>query len=66
MRAAASAAAAAPAIALVDRRALFVLVRLLRLAPPLSRGLLPRVLLNLAAHGGTRDAILVRRCTLNR
>jgi E3 ubiquitin-protein ligase HUWE1 len=50
--------AAGPTSALVDRRALLVLVRLLRLAPPLSRGLLPRVLLNLAAHGGTRDAVL--------
>ena len=50
--------------AIVSPAALDALVRLLRLAPPLggasgaNKGALPRVLLNLAAHGGTRDAII--------
>ena len=52
--------------ALVSRRALATLTRLLRLTPPLhgaggaGKGTLPKVLLNLAAHAGTRDVILRR------
>ena len=42
----------------MDRDALLTLVRLLRLAPPPAKGLLPKVLLNLAAHAPTRDALL--------
>ncbi|KAF5728469.1 E3 ubiquitin-protein ligase UPL1 isoform X1 [Tripterygium wilfordii] len=44
---------------LVDADALKALIRLLRLAQPLGKGLLQRLLLNLCAHSGTR-AILVR------
>ncbi|KAF5727902.1 E3 ubiquitin-protein ligase UPL1 isoform X1 [Tripterygium wilfordii] len=44
---------------LVDADALKSLIRLLRLAQPLGKGLLQRLLLNLCAHSGTR-AILVR------
>ncbi|KAL4185741.1 hypothetical protein AMTRI_Chr10g7440 [Amborella trichopoda] len=44
---------------LLDANALRALIRLLRLAQPLSKGLLHRLLLNLCAHGGTR-ATLVR------
>ena len=54
-RAAKAAKLASPA---VDRDALLTLVRLLRLAPPPAKGLLPKVLLNLAAHAPTRDALL--------
>ncbi|KAK2967299.1 hypothetical protein RJ640_004865 [Escallonia rubra] len=44
---------------LLDANALKALVRLLRLAQPLGKGLLQRLLLNLCAHSSTR-AILVR------
>ncbi|XP_059440839.1 E3 ubiquitin-protein ligase UPL1 isoform X2 [Corylus avellana] len=44
---------------LLDANALKALVRLLRLAQPLGKGLLQRLLLNLCAHSVTR-AILVR------
>ena len=54
-RAATAAGLTAP---VVDRNALLTLVRLLRLAPPPTKGLLPKVLLNLAAHGSTRDIVL--------
>ena len=59
-----AALASGAANAIVSPAALDALVRLLRLAPPLggasgaNKGALPRVLLNLAAHGGTRDAII--------
>ncbi|KAK6934616.1 HUWE1/Rev1, ubiquitin binding region [Dillenia turbinata] len=43
---------------LLDATALKALIRLLRLAQPLGKGLLQRLLLNLCAHSGTR-AILV-------
>ena len=51
---------------LLDDDALDALIRLLRLAQPLSRGLLPRLLLNLCAHGGTRRALLRRLLSLLR
>ncbi|CAK9145116.1 unnamed protein product [Ilex paraguariensis] len=44
---------------LLDANALKALIRLLRLAQPLGKGLLQRLLLNLCAHSRTR-AILVR------
>ncbi|XP_031120155.1 E3 ubiquitin-protein ligase UPL1-like [Ipomoea triloba] len=44
---------------LLDANALKALIRLLRLAQPLGKGLLQRLLLNLCAHGRTRG-ILVR------
>jgi hypothetical protein len=56
-----SALAAAPAEPAVDRAALFALLRLLRVSPPLSSkssGSLPRVLLNVCAHAGTRDVVI--------
>ena len=53
-----AATAAGLTVAVVDRNALLTLVRLLRLAPPPTKGLLPKVLLNLAAHGSTRDVVL--------
>jgi hypothetical protein len=56
-----SALAAAPAEPAVSRTALFALLRLLRVLPPLSTktaGTLPRVLLNVSAHPGTRDVVI--------
>ena len=44
--------------ALVNRANLATLVRLLRVVPPLAKSALPKVLLNLSAHVGTRDATL--------
>ncbi|CAN0915763.1 E3 ubiquitin-protein ligase UPL1 [Linum grandiflorum] len=44
---------------LLDANALMALIRLLRLAQPLGKGLLQRLLLNLCAHSSTR-ATLVR------
>ncbi|CAN1790208.1 E3 ubiquitin-protein ligase UPL1, partial [Linum perenne] len=44
---------------LLDANALIALIRLLRLAQPLGKGLLQRLLLNLCAHSSTR-ATLVR------
>ena len=52
--------------ALLDDSALSQLLRLLRLAPPLSRGLLPRLLLHLCAHAGMRRSILARTLSLAR
>ena len=56
-----SALAAAPAEPAVSRAALFALLRLLRVSPPLSTktsGTLLRVLLNVSAHPGTRDVVI--------
>jgi hypothetical protein len=53
--------ASAPSSPLIDRNALFALLRLHRLSPALSgkaNGTLPRVLLNVAAHPGTRDVLI--------
>ncbi|EFJ18137.1 ubiquitin-protein ligase, UPL1 [Selaginella moellendorffii] len=44
--------------ALVDEQAVKTLVRLLRLAQPLIKGLLQRLLSNLCVHSGTRSALL--------
>ncbi|KAK3129319.1 hypothetical protein QOZ80_6BG0477560 [Eleusine coracana subsp. coracana] len=43
---------------LLDSDALLALIRLLQLAPPLSKGLLQRLLLNLCAHSGTRISLV--------
>jgi len=43
---------------LVDDDAIRALVRLVRLAQPLAKGLLQRLLLNLCSHGTTRSTLL--------
>ncbi|KAK6947097.1 HUWE1/Rev1, ubiquitin binding region [Dillenia turbinata] len=43
---------------LLDATALKALIRLLRLAQPLGKGLLQRLLLNLCAHSGTRATLV--------
>ena len=51
---------------LLDESALDGLVRLLRLAPPLPRGLMSRLLLHLCHHAGMRTALLARILSLAR